>query len=167
MRAGEVCSRLSAKFKRNLQVSDWDRSSFQRGRQVRAIRNAIVRTDKSMPLVANLLRSVARPGMLAETLGQASFRGRMASVKRNLHISEVAECPSRGCAFFARTIQSTSCFELAKSSVAKRSGIRQNSPRLHLSPERKFSFQTRHRATNGPRRLRLVDASSHSLPFGR
>ena len=76
-----------------LQVVDWDPSTFNRGRQVRAIRNAIGRTDKPMPLLPNLIRSVIRPSAIAETLGQTSFRGRLASVKRNLRISEVAECP--------------------------------------------------------------------------
>ncbi|MGB7343493.1 MAG: glycosyltransferase family 2 protein [Pirellulaceae bacterium] len=72
-------------------TSEWDKSSYKRGRHYRAIRKAITLRDKTMPLLINLLRGVFRPSSVAETLGQASFRSKMASTKRRLQFDQVVQ----------------------------------------------------------------------------
>jgi hypothetical protein len=74
-----------------LRVKDWDASSYKRGRHYRAIRKAVTLREKSMPLLVNLLRGITRPSSFAETLGQASYRSKMASTKRRLQFEEVLE----------------------------------------------------------------------------
>ncbi len=76
-------------------VSDWDASSYKRGRHYRAIRKAVTLHEKSMPLLVNLLRGIAHPSSFAETLGQASYRSKMASTKRRLQFEQVVEYVDR------------------------------------------------------------------------
>ncbi len=76
-------------------VADWDVSSYKRGRHYRAIRKAITLREESMPLLVNLLRSITRPSSIAETLGQASYRSKMASTKRRLQFDRVVEYVDR------------------------------------------------------------------------
>lgn len=73
-----------------MSVLDWDASSFGRGRQLRAIRSAITGSDTKFSLLSNLVRTIAQPGKIGETLGQACYRGKLASTKRRLQIDEVA-----------------------------------------------------------------------------
>ena len=72
-------------------IADWDPSTYNRGRNLRAIRKAVTRSEKRMPLILNLLRGIVKPSTIAETFGQASFRGKMASTKRRLQLDRVVQ----------------------------------------------------------------------------
>ena len=76
----------------NQRVADWDISTYKRGRHLRAIRKAVTRREKAMPLILNLVRAILRPSSIFETLGQASYRSKMASTKRRLQFDEVVQC---------------------------------------------------------------------------
>ena len=75
-----------------LATAAWDPSSYDRGRKLSAVRAAITRSNQKMPLVSNIWHVLRNPRSIGETLGQVSYRGRLASTKRRLQISEVETC---------------------------------------------------------------------------
>ncbi|QDT12791.1 glycosyltransferase family 2 protein [Planctomycetes bacterium K23_9] len=76
-------------------ASDWDVSTYKRGRHYRAIRKAVTLREKTMPLLINLLRGITHPSSFAETIGQASYRSKMASTKRRLQFDQVVQYVDR------------------------------------------------------------------------
>ena len=72
--------------------SEIDPPSLGRGRSLRAIRKAVTRKELRMPLVANVVRSIFSPSSLAETIGQATYRGSLPTIQRKLQLDQVLPC---------------------------------------------------------------------------